>query len=275
MSAAATTNPGRLPPNSAGLDPILRASPRTYLLETRSELLKLARLPAYSIPTLAFPIVFYAFFGLSNSAQMAQGVTAATYLLATFGAFGTIAAALFGVGVGVAIERGQGWLLLKRASPMPIAAYFAAKVAASMAFALLIVVVLFAVGSTFGGVRLVGTEWFTLAVVLVFGALPFCALGLAVAYLAAPNSAPAIINIVYLPLSFAGGLWVPYQYLPASIQVVAPWLPTYHLAQLALTAIGLGQGSILAHIGALVGWSILGLGLATFGWRRDEGKTYG
>ena len=39
--------------------------------------------------------------------------------------------------------------------------------------------------------------------VLVIGALPFCAIGLAFGYLVGPNSAPAVLNLVYLPMAFA------------------------------------------------------------------------
>lgn len=43
---------------------------RIMLAETRAELTKFARLPAYVIPTLAFPVAFYAFFGLAlNGSQ--------------------------------------------------------------------------------------------------------------------------------------------------------------------------------------------------------------
>ncbi len=86
-----------------------------YAAEARSEITKLTRLPAYAIPTLAFPIAFYIFFGI---VLQQHGADAARYLLASFGAFGVIGVALFGFGVSIAVERGQGWLLLKRASPM-------------------------------------------------------------------------------------------------------------------------------------------------------------
>jgi len=100
---------------------------RIMLAETRAELTKFARLPAYVIPTLAFPVAFYAFFGLAlNGSQH-------------IGAFGVIGCAPFGFGVSVASERGQGWLLVKRASPMPPAAYFIAKLLTTMAFATVIV----------------------------------------------------------------------------------------------------------------------------------------
>lgn len=42
-----------------------RSLGRIYALEARYELLKLIRLPAYVVPTLAFPLVFYLLFGVA------------------------------------------------------------------------------------------------------------------------------------------------------------------------------------------------------------------
>ena len=38
---------------------------RVYLLEARSEFLKLARMKSYAISTILFPLMFYCFFGLA------------------------------------------------------------------------------------------------------------------------------------------------------------------------------------------------------------------
>src|SRR5688500_3022950 len=92
---------------------------RVYALEAKYELLKVARMPGFAIPSIAFPVMFYSLFGLVFGGRGLGGINMATYLVATYGAFGVIGAALFGFGVGVAVERGQGWLVLKRASPMP------------------------------------------------------------------------------------------------------------------------------------------------------------
>ena len=249
---------------------------RVTFAETRSELTKLARLPGYVIPTLAFPLAFYAAFGLAFGGTRGFGATTvATYMLATYGAFGVVGCALFGFGVSVAVERGQGWLLLKRASPMPPAAYILAKIFTSMTFAAVVVLLLCVAGAAFGGVRLAPATWLLLLVSLVLGAVPFCALGLAIGSIAGPNSAPALVNLVYLPMSFASGLWIPIEQLPPAIAHVAPFLPTYHLGQMALGALGYGHGSVTTHVLALLAWAVAGAALAAYGLRRDEGKTYG
>lgn len=249
---------------------------RIYRLEAKLEFLKLLRMPAFAVPTIAFPVLFYVFFGLSFGSQVGGSISMATYLLATYGAFGVIGASLFGFGVGVAVERGQGWMLLKRASPMPAGAYFAAKIFMSLLFSTVIIVLLYSLGAAFGGVELDAASWATMGLVHVAGALPFCAMGLAIGYFAGPNSAPAIVNLIYLPMAFLSGLWIPIQALPELVQRIAVVLPPYHFAQLALKAIAADIGKSTAfHVAYLAAFTLICLALAALGYRRDEDKTYG
>lgn len=245
-----------------------------YLLEARFETLKNLRLPMYAIPTVAFPLVFYALFGLAFRGQGSFDM--ATYLLATYGAFGVIGASMFGFGVGVAVERGQGWMLLKRATPMPAGAYLFAKTAMALLFSLTIVGGLFALGATLGGVRLPAAAWWSLGAVLAGGAVPFCALGLALGYLTGPNSSVAVVNLIYLPTAFLSGLWIPIQALPGWMQAIAPWLPPYHFAELALRQVGMPDREPVAQaVAYLAALTMLSLAVAAWAYRRDEGKTYG
>jgi ABC-2 type transport system permease protein len=249
---------------------------RIYALEAKYEFIKALRMPAYSLPTLTFPVLFYLLFGIGMSTKSVGSMGMATYLIATYGAFGVIGAALFGFGVGIAIERGQGWMLQKRATPMPPMAYFTAKLAMSVIFGAIIVLELFAFGYLLGGVRMPLGTWLGLGAVLVAGAVPFAALGLALGYACGPNSAPAIVNMIHLPLAFASGLWIPIAFLPKFVQAIAHFLPAYHSSQLALAMIGASQGeSVLVHGFALVAFTALGLALAWIGYRRDEDRTYG
>lgn len=248
---------------------------RAYANEAWFDLLKMLRLPMYSVASVAFPVMFYVLFGVIFGKQGGQGPQVARYLLGSYAAFGVIGASLFAFGVGVATERGQGWLQVKRASPMPPSAYFAAKMFTCMVFSVAIVLSLIAVGVTAGGVHLSLLQAIGLLVVLVLGSVPFCALGLAIAYFSGPNSAPAVVNLLYLPLSFCSGLWLPVTMLPHFLQKMAPLLPPYHLGQLALMVLGYGQGTVMGHIMGLAGSTMIGLGLGWLGFQRDEQKTYG
>lgn len=247
-----------------------------YWKEAKYEFLKSLRLRAYTFSTLGFPVMLYVLFGLVMGKQSINGVDVTKYLLATYGTFGVMGASLFGTAGALSAERGLGWLQVKRASPMPPFAYFAAKIVKSMVFSLVVVLLLFLLGVTFGGVSMPVADAAKLIGVLVLGSLPFCAMGLALGYFVGPNSAPAVINMIYFPLSFCSGLWIPFIFLPRIVQQVAHLLPSYHLAQLGLGVVGAGQGeSSWSHWQLLIGFSLICLGMAHLGFQCDEGKTYG
>lgn len=248
-----------------------------FLKEAKFEFLKLARLPIYALSTILFPVMFYVLFGLlMNRGQELSRVGVATYLLATYATFGVMGASLFGFGVGLAGERGLGWMQVKQASPMPPFAYFFAKTVVCMTFSLIIVLILMTLGLLFGGVHLSALQGVQLAATLVTGSITFCAMGMAIGYFAGPTSAPAIVNMIYLPLSFASGLWIPIQALPGFFQKIAPFLSPFHLGQLALSVIGADtRGSNAGHWEALAASALICLGIARIGFQRDEGKMYG
>lgn len=227
--------------------------------------LNLVRQPAYSLPTLLFPVMFYAFFGL----MMIPGQ--ALWLLCTFATFGVMGAGLFAFGVGIAMERAQGWLLLLRASPAPVSAVIAGKAFGALLFALIIVVLMSMLAALFGDVRLHTSQWSALAGLLVVGALPFCLMGLAFGLWLKPASAPVVINIVYLPMGFLSGLWIPSSQFPAWLQSLAEWLPPFHLAALALDVTGVKPADWQAAIVNLGLFTLLFAVLTALGWRRLDG----
>lgn len=248
-----------------------------YLKEAKYEFLKNLRLRVYTVSVISFPLMFYVLFGLVLNSKESIGSThIPTYLIATYGTFGVMGASLFGTASGLASDRGLGWLQVKRASPMPPFAYFAAKVLVSMGFSTVVVLLLVLLGVSFGGVRFAAGEFIKLVATLIAGSIPFSAMGLALGYFTGPNSAPAAINLIYLPMSFCSGLWVPYMFLPKVVRQIALALPPFHLSQLALGTVGAGfQQSTATHWEVLFAFTLLCLGVARIGFRRDQGKLYG
>ena len=240
-----------------------------YKQETWIELLKVLRQPGFTIPSLLFPVMFYVFFGIAFS----MGPSMPSYLLATYGTFGVIGPALFSFGLGVAIERGQGWYDLKEVFPMPPSAQIISRVLVSMAFGGAIIISLFLVGALFADVVLERWQWVALAGTLLLGTLPFCLMGLALGLSLKANVAPAIVNLIYLPMAFLSGLWVPISFFPDFMQTVALLLPPYHLAQLALGIIDLDQGgSIVLHISVLLAYVVLFAALSHQAFNREQNK---
>jgi ABC-2 type transport system permease protein len=243
---------------------------RVFVKETKYEFLKLLRAKPFSLSVVGFPVMFYLIFGIANR-HGGGDVNVAKYLLAGYACFGLVGAALFGIGVGLAGERTAGWLELKRASPMPPLAYLGAKCVTAVAFGIIIVSILTAIGIAMGGVTLRVSEAARMLEMTVVGGVCFATMGLLLAQVVPANAAAGIVNMIYLPMSFMSGLWMPIQYLPHWLQRIAPALPTYHLAQLMLNIFGYtGPGSMASHWYGLVGFTALMLGLSWVAFNRSE-----
>jgi ABC-2 type transport system permease protein len=244
---------------------------RILRLETRFEFLKLLRAPSFVVPTFSFPIVFYVLFGILLADKMGGG-QASSYLLVSYAAFGVIGANLFALGVGVAGERGMGWMRLKRATPMPPAVHFAARMLVALAFGAVLVLVMFTIGAVFGGVVLPRGVWLELGFWLILGGLPFSAFGLAIGHLMGPTSAPATLNLIYLPMSFCSGLWMPLWFLPGWMQGMAQVLPPFHLGVQGHALLGAAKDPppFAISAGVLLVFTLLSLALGLFAWRRED-----
>ena len=251
----------------------LRLSPLQHLgiypLEARCQFLEVLREPAFAIPTLAFPLLFYLFFGVIMGTGGAT-LDTPTYLLATYGVFGVLGPALFGFGIGLANERDTGVLLLKQTTPMPFGAYLFAKVASAVIFGAVVVLSLFLMAGYMAGVELHLRQWFALAGVLLIGVIPFCALGLAIGAWTKGRAAVAIVNLVFLPMSLLSGLWLPIYMFPNVMQDIALVFPAYHHSQLALKVIGMDASQhILTHVSVLAAETLALVALAALGFRRE------
>ncbi|MGV8959899.1 MAG: ABC transporter permease [Stenotrophomonas sp.] len=237
-----------------------------YAREIRCECLRYLRSPSFLLPTLLFPAVFYTMFavvlGARNSAE------APRFLLATYATFGVMAPGLFGFGMSLALERDNGLLTLKRALPMPPAAYLLGKMVMAMLMAALIAVLLMTLATSLGGVALSLPRMLWLGGVCMGGALPFCALGLLLGTLVKGHGAPALVNLLYLPMAFLSGLWFPLSMLPPLIGKLAPVWPSHHLNQLAQAAVGFDTGNPWPHVLWLAVFTVAVTALASWRLRR-------
>ena len=62
----------------------------------------------------------------------------------------------------------------------------------------------------------------------------------------------AVVNILFLPMAFLSGLWMPLSVLPDIFTRLAPVWPAYHLGQVAMKVVGHDAGGALwLHLGVL------------------------
>ncbi|SBV37879.1 ABC transporter [uncultured Stenotrophomonas sp.] len=237
-----------------------------YLQETRAECLRYLRSPSFVLPTLLFPAVFFLMFGVVLGAR--NSPEAPRFLLASYATFGVMAPGLFGFGMSLALERDNGLLTLKRALPMPPAAYLAGKMVMAMLMAALITVLLQALALGLAHVQLHAAQMLHLALVCIFGTLPFCALGLLLGTLVKGHGAPALVNLLYLPMAFLSGLWFPLAMLPAAVRGLAPLWPSTHLNALAQAAVGFDDGKAGLHVLWLAAFTAVVFAIAAWRLRR-------
>jgi ABC-2 type transport system permease protein len=240
---------------------------RLVLTHARLATLELARYPAYVVPTLLFPSLFFVFFVVPAAGPFA------TVKMAAFAGFAAIGVAFFQFGVGIAIERASPWEGYLRTLPIGVGARLAARLLSAALFATAAAATLVAIAVATTNASLPPRRWGELAAALVLGTVPFALLGIALGYWAPQRGALPIANLLYLGLSYAGGLWIRPRDLPAPVAAVSPYLPTRALADL-LTAVVYGNPFAPARWVALGGFALCFAALAAWGYWRDEGKRF-
>lgn len=234
--------------------------------ETRAEITKAARTPAFAVPTLVLPLAFYALFGI---ALARPGSGNAAYLMATYGVFAALGPALFGFGAGIASERETGLLALKQIAPLPVPAYLGAKLLTCLACTFVVLIALYAIAAWGGGVALPRARWLGLMGVHLAGAIPLCLLGLVVGLRFGASGAMGVTNLLFLGLAVLGGLWMPTFVFPAWMQSLAVGTPTFHLAEIVLATSGRDiRGEPLAHGLVLAAFTLAFAAAVALAWRR-------
>jgi len=247
-----------------------------YLAEFHCALLQQLRQPIGPLFNLAWPLLLYVLFAVFFTdnllAVQIEGMPLGAYLLAVFGMFGAVSVAFNGFALSLNLERAQGWMRLRRASPISATVYFAGKLTAALVLCLALVVGLLLSSLFLAGAALAPVQLLWLALVLLLGVLPLAALGLAISYLSAPGSASAITQGAFYLLV------LPMFLMPATIATLPSWaqwlfelLPSYQLTKVSLAAVGLYQGSLGSSLLALALTMFVSLAAAVWAYRREEG----
>lgn len=234
------------------------------------ELLKIFRNPPSVLFGIGFPTLFFLIFGFSLNAAYAPTI------LASYAAYGAFIVSFQTFSISLATERALGWNKLLRTTSMSSALYLGSKLLVIILTGVISMLLLFAVAAFSGKVHMSLLVWAQLLGMMVIGMIPLSLLGLFLGFIGSANLTLALSTILTLLLSFASGLWIPLSFLPDFIQKIAPYLPSYHLGQLAWNTVGSpsGDGHLWLHLLILIAYAAGFAVLAAWAYMRDENKNF-
>lgn len=254
----------------------------TLLVQLRSDLKVFVRNPAAIFFTAILPVLFLclfvSIFGNERDENLGN-IRQATLQVPAFIALAVVSASFVGLAIGLVAVREDGVLKRIRGTPAPPWIVFAGRIGTAIVMATIVSVVLMAIGAIGFGVEVPTTTMPGLVCAIVVGAFAFCALGIAYTRaIRSEEAAPAMTNVVVLPLYFISGVFVPISQLPSGLVSFADLLPVKPFVDAltvpfhpATTGAGIAGGDLLV----LAAWGVAGLVVAVrfFAWtpRRQAG----
>lgn len=227
-----------------------------FLAECLLTLRVLFRQPGFWVPTILFPAMLYAFFGAQGG-----GTQWAANAMASFCIYAVLGVGFFQFGVSIAQDRESPFEAWQRSLPRSLAAQWGARIVAAVLVTALAVALVVAIALAMTAIRLDAAAWARLALVCLVAVIPATLMGIALGTVASARAAVPLANLVYLPLAYLGGLWVPPMAMPPAIAAVSDWTPTRAMGELAWAAVA-GQPFAAPHALLLLGWTLAAVLLA-------------
>ena len=233
---------------------------------TKLEILRVLRNRRYLIFTIIMPVGLYFLMVSAYSGEDSlSGVSVKAYFMVTMATLGVLSAAMNTNATRIALERQSGWARQLRLTALPSYGYLVAKIASTAVATLPSILATFALGYA-EGVRLPAGSWLALGFTLWLGGFVFAGLGVALGYLAAPDSLQPIVMIIYMALIMLGGTYFQFA---GSMQNFAKWTPVALYNQIGRVA--QTGGSVSAgEVAAIVAYAAAFAALASFLYRRDR-----
>ena len=231
----------------------------------------LLRQPGFWVPTVLFPAMLYAFFG----AGLAGQGPAAGYAMASFAVYAVLGVGFYQFGVTVAQDRADPFIRWQRLLPGSALAPWVARIMAGVFFAALAMALVLVLGRVLGGVVLADAgAWARLVAVTLLAAGPATVMGTALGSLASARAAVPLANLIFLPLAYLGGLWMPPQMLPDAVAAISVWTPTRAMGELAWAALD-GRALPLRYLAMLAGWTAIAAAVTWAAQARHARRSHG
>jgi ABC-2 type transport system permease protein len=173
------------------------------------------------------------------------------------------------------IAREDGRLKRGRGTPMPAWVFIAGRIGNSIVVALMMLILLAAIGRLAYGVDIPWDRLPAIVLTLVVGAAAFCCLGIALtAAIPTQDAAAPIVNALLLPLYFLSGVFIPDDQLPNGVIHFADAFPIRHFFEAFFDAYVPGGSAVSwDNLAVVAVWGMVGLLLAVryFRWTPRSG----
>ncbi len=248
---------------------------RLFRHELGGELLLYVRSRELAFFTFLLPMIFFVLLGSTYGDDTVEGVRGSDFLEAGMIGYGAISIAFAGLAIVLVIRRESGILKRLRATPLPAPAYVAALLSAFLAAFAVEVVGLILLGRLLFGIG-VPDRIGSLVLALLLGAISFCGLGIGVtALMRSAEGASAVVNAIYLPMSFIAGAFFSPHHFPSFLRGIADVLPLTYFLRLVRNVMLHGQEiwSQGTNVAVVTAWGIVGVIVAIryFRWEPHEG----
>jgi ABC-2 type transport system permease protein len=187
--------------------------------------------------------------------------------------YGAIATGFAGLSIMLVIRRENGILKRLRATPLPAVSFVAALLCTTLIAFAVQAVVMVAFGRIFFHTHVDNVV--SLALALLLGAACFTALGLALTTaIKSAEGSSAVVNAVYLPISFVSGAFFSPHAFPGVLKAIADALPLVYMIRL-VRDIALRNHQLWDRPGAvavIAAWGIVGgiIAARRFRWEPRE-----
>jgi ABC-2 type transport system permease protein len=230
---------------------------RLFLHQFRAEQKLFWRSSELAFFTFLLPIIFLFLLGYAYGDEEIDGVRGYNFLLAGMLGYG-VAATSSGLAILLVLRREAGTLKRLRATPLPPATYIAAALGSIIFVFLIEAVVLVALARIFFDVP-VPDRLLSLTAAVLVGAAAFAAIGVALTTVIRSGAgASAVINAVFLPMTFISGSFFSPESFPGVLQAVAEVLPLKHFIVLVRDIVLEGEEiwSFPGELGVVGAWGI-------------------
>ena len=227
------------------------------------------RNPGSVFLTVLLPVLFLVIFGTilgSDPIDTLGGIPTTTYYVPAIVTLAVVSATMVSLAVNLTAAREAGMLKRGRGTPQPPWVFIAGRVGNAVVVSAVMVVVVTAVGRLLYDAPVPWQHTPEIALTLFSGAAAFCCLGIALtSIIPSREAAPAITNLITLPLYFLSGVFIPENEIPDGVLTFAGIFPVRNFFEAFFAAYNPGASGFSMewwNLFVVVLWGLVGLVLA-------------